>query len=57
MSSPAPVPPLLPCNGDKPTQLASPVGQKSLQDRLHTWQQVVLAELLNLLERRRYDLS
>ena len=57
MSSPAPVIPLAPGNGDQQPQPASQVVRKSLQERLHTWQQVLLAELLNLLEHRRYDLS
>ena len=55
MSSSAPVrQPTLP---KEQQVLASQGGRTSLLDRLRIWKQVVLAELLNLLERRRYDLK
>ena len=57
MSSPASVrPPVLPKQGEQPDPVPQG-GRKQLLDRLQTWKQVFLAELLNLLERRRYDLK
>jgi hypothetical protein len=54
MSSPAPLrPQVLPKEDEQPRSAPS----RSWQESFGLWKQVFLAELLNLLERRRYDLK
>jgi len=57
MSSPAPIGPRVLSKGEQQPRPAPPDGRRSLLDNLGLWKQVFLAELLNLLEHRRYDLK
>jgi hypothetical protein len=42
---------------NRPPKVAQQDDKVRLMDRMRIWIQVCLAELLNLLERRRYDLK
>ena len=57
MFAPAPIRPPAISPKEEQWQLASGPGQDGLVKRLQVWQTVLLAELLNLLEGRRYDLK